>query len=792
MKIAESWLRDWVETGLDSQALGRQLTMLGHEVEAIDIQGTDLDGVIVGEVLEVAGHPDADRLSVCKVRASEDEVVDVVCGAPNVVAGMKSALARPGVRLPNGEKLRKAKIRGVESNGMLCSAVELGLGEESDGIIALPADAPVGVDLAHYLELPDAVFDIDLTPNRGDCFSVLGIARDIAALSGAACAPAEVRAVEPVADDWQPVELPAPEACPVFAGRIVRGIDPDARTPLWITERLRRAGLRAIHPVVDVTNYVMLELGQPLHGYDASLIDGPIRPRLAEGGEPLTLLDGREILLEPGTVAITDDSGVIGLAGIMGGLSTAVTGQTRDVFFEAAYWPPAVMAGKARRYGLHTDASLRFERGVDPHGQGRAVERATALLTEIAGGKPGPLKIVDVPGHVPVNPEIELRTSRLRQVLGVAIDDDVVTAILEGLGFAIASNESGWRVSAPSYRFDIEREVDLIEEVARIFGYDNIPESDALAANPLLTATETRIDPDVAVTVLLARDYQEVITYSFVDAADDHALSGIESALVLANPISSEMSVMRSTLWSGMLRAAASNLARQQDRIRLFEIGKSFHGSLESPAEVVRIAGLVCGPVAPEQWGVSALGVDFFDIKRDVDALLMLAGVSVQTRYRPVAHPALQPGQAAEIIRDGQPLGIIGKLHPAHAKRFDIKPGVFLFEIDAERALASRAPEAAAVSRFPAIRRDIAVLVREEIAAQDLVNAVRSAAPDLIRHVRIFDIYQGQSIEAGLKSVAIGLILQETSRTLTDDDADAAQAAAVEKLNQEFAAVLRD
>jgi phenylalanyl-tRNA synthetase beta chain len=792
MKIADSWLREWVDPGLDPDALAHRLTMLGHEVDGVEIQGEGLEGVVVAEVLEVAAHPDADKLSVCKVRASDDEVVDVVCGAPNVVAGMKSALARPGTRLPNGIELSRASIRGVESNGMLCSAAELGLGDESDGIMVLPDDAPVGAELARYLELPDAVFDVDLTPNRGDCFSVLGIARDVATLTGAALAAVDVPAVEPVSEAAHPVELPVPEACPVFAGRVVSGIDPDARTPLWMKERLRRAGLRAIHPVVDVTNYVMLELGQPLHGYDARLIDGPVRPKLSAGGELLTLLDGKEIRLEADTVVITDDSGVIGLAGIMGGLSTAVTDQTQDVFLEAAFWPPAYMAGKARSYGLHTDASLRFERGVDSGGQARALERATGLLIDIAGGEPGPVVVTQAPEHQPANPEINLRSRRLRKLLGVVIGDDAVTTILESLGFYVTETDDGWRVRAPSHRFDIEREVDLIEEVARIYGYDSIPEVTEVAANRLRTVTEQRVDPDTAATLLLGRDYQEAITYSFVDAGDDRALSGTETELVLSNPISSEMSVMRSTLWSGLLRAASANLARQQERVRLFEIGKSFHGSLQAPEEVIRLAGLACGPFSEEQWGAPDRAVDFFDIKGDVEALLALAGLNDEVEYRPVIHPALQPGQAAEIVRDGVTLGLLGKLHPGHARRFDIRPAVYLFELDAERALAASTPLAAEVSRFPAIRRDIAVIVREDVAAKDLVEAVRSASPGVTREVRIFDVYQGPGIEAGLKSVAIGLILQETSRTLTDDDADAAQAAAVKKLHQEFAAVLRD
>ena len=791
MKIAESWLREWVDPELSTEELAHQLTMLGHEVDGVEEQGAGLDGVVVAEVLEVAKHPDADRLSVCQVTNGE-ETLEIVCGAPNVVKGMKTPLGTPGVKLPNGLKLRKSKIRGVVSYGMLCSAVELGLGEESDGIMALPADAPVGEPLAAYLQLPDAVFDLDLTPNRGDCFSVLGIARDVSALTGAPLKPPVVEPVEATIDDELPIELLEPAGCPVFAGRVIRNIDPTARSPLWMVERLRRVGLREIHPVVDVTNYVMMEFGQPLHGYDYGLVKGAIRPRLAKSGEKVTLLDENEVDVRENTLVITDDSGAIGLAGIMGGLSTAVTDATTDVYFEAAFWPPAYMAGRARQYGMHTDASMRFERGVDPEGQGRAVERATELLLEISGGEAGPLVVTTADEHRPQPKTIYLRRSRLSLLLGADIDDGVVTGILERLDLSATADEDGWTVVAPSHRFDISIEADLIEEVARIHGYDSIPETTEIAQNALVTVTESSIDLDAVSATLIARDYQEVITYSFVDSEADAAISGSESELVLSNPISSEMSVMRSSLWPGMLEAAANNTARQQGRVRLFEVGKSFHGTLESPHEVQRIAALITGDVAPEQWGSSSQNVDFFDIKSDLEALLRLAGENAEVSFHATEHPALQPGQAAEVVRNDEVIGVVGKLHPTQAKRFELKRDVFLFELDADKALASSAPAAEAVSKFPAIRRDLAIVVNEKVSADDLVRAVSSAAPALIRDVRLFDIYQGPGIEAGLKSVSIGLILQETSRTLTDDDADAAQAAAVQKLQQEFAAQLRD
>ena len=548
MKFAESWLREWVDPKLDTEALGHKLTMAGHEVNSIESQGEGLSGVVIAEVLEVTKHPNADRLSVCQVSTGEGKPVEVVCGAPNVVAGMKSPLASPGTRLPDGTKLRRTKIRGVESNGMLCSAIELGLGDEADGIIALPEDAPTGVELSEYLALPDYIYDLDLTPNRGDCFSVVGIARDVAAITSTQPSPPDLAQVTATIEDIHPVEVKDPSACPRFAGRVIRNIEAGAASPIWMTERLRRSGLRAIHPVVDVTNYVMLELGQPLHAYDLSLLKGAIRPRFAKKGEKVTLLDEKELDLRPDTLLITDDSGPIGLAGIMGGLSTAVSEATTDVYFEAAFWPPSVIAGRARTYGLHTDASLRFERGVDPAGQARAVERATELLVEISGGEVGPLMDLMDDEHLPSLPSISLRKSRLKRVLGTEIADEKVVEILKNLGLDVDANADGWTIIPPSFRFDLTIEDDIVEEVARIYGYDLIPETTAMAELPLRPVTESRIDMELVAASLVARDFQEVITYSFIDAQSNRRLTGENSKLVLSNRISTEMSVMRASL----------------------------------------------------------------------------------------------------------------------------------------------------------------------------------------------------------------------------------------------------
>ena len=689
-------------------------------------------------------------------------------------------------------QLRRAKIRGVESNGMLCSAAELDLGDDADGIMELPDDAPTGGSLAGVLDLPDHSFDLDLTPNRGDCFSVLGIARDVAALADLPMKDPGVEPVPPTIDDEHPVELVHPQGCPRFAARVVRDIDMSAQSPLWMKERLRRSGLRSIHPVVDVTNYVMMELGQPLHAYDLKCLNGPIRPRLANAGENLKLLDESVVELKPNTLVITDDSGAIGMAGIMGGYSTMVTDDTVDVLFEAAFFTPEIMAGVARQYGMHTDASMRFERGVDPANQARAIERATELLLQISGGSAGPLVDHHVKEFLPEPVSMTLRASRLGRVLGAEIPAERVTSILSGLGLTAEETGDGWRVDVPSYRFDIDVEDALIEEVARIYGYDEIPEITATGDTPLALAPEGHVDLDSVAETLVARDYQEIVTYSFIDEQVNEKATGERSALVLSNPISSEMSVMRGSIWPGLLTAASANLARQQDRVRFFEIGKTFHGTLEDTQEVVRVAGIAAGNALGEQWGSRAQVVDFFDIKSDIEALLQMTGAAGEFSFAPGDHVLLQPGQCAVIHRDDIAVGVVGKLHPNAAKQFDIGKDALLFELDAERCFAARVPVADVISKYPAIRRDIAVLVDENVTAGALTNAASAAAPALVRSVRIFDVYQGRGIEAGLKSVALGLILQETSRTLTDEDADTVMSAVLRKLQQDFGAELRD
>ena len=792
MRFAMSWLKEWVDPAMPAEALGARITMAGLEVDSIETDGTGIDGLLVAEVLEAKKHPDADRLSVCQVSTGNGDAIEVVCGAPNVRAGLKTAFAAPGVTLPNGMTLKQTRIRGVISNGMLCSAAEIGLGTEADGIMELPNDAPVGDSLADYLALPDAIIDVDITPNRGDCFSVLGIARDVAALTEQTLSGPDIECPAASTDTVYPVERPVPEACPRFAHCVVEGIDPSSRSPLWMTERLRKSGLRAIHPVVDVTNYVMLELGQPLHAYDMDRLQGPIRPRFAKEGEEVTLLDESHVTLNTDTVVITDDSGVLGLAGIMGGLSTMVSDATTNVFFEAAFWPQDIMAGRARSYAMHTDASTRFERGVDPSGQSRAIERAVQLLVEIAGGKAGPLVDDCDEALLPQRSAITLTPGRLRQVLGAEIPATTVTGILRGLGLETKELDGAWNVIPPSHRFDIAIEDDLVEEVARIYGYDQIPESTAIAQMPLRPVTETRVDMDRVADSLVARDFHEVITYSFIDDKSDTEISGETSELILSNPISSEMNVMRSSLWPGMLKVAADNVARQQDRVRIFEVGKTYHGTASKPVEILRLGALVLGSRHREQWGDRIQGVDFYDLKADVEAILAMSGDAQEFSFRAADHPALQPGQSAAVHRGDNPVGLIGKLHPNAQKSFGLKRDVFVFELDIARAFEARIPAAIPVSRFPQVRRDVAFVVKESVTGSELVKAVFAAAPEAFRHVKVFDVYRGEGIEAGLKSIALGLILQETSRTLTDEEADAAVAAAVKKIKHDFDAELRE
>ncbi|MGH8371165.1 MAG: phenylalanine--tRNA ligase subunit beta [Gammaproteobacteria bacterium] len=792
MKISLDWLREFVDFKLTAAQLAEHLTLAGLEVSSIEAVHPGFQNVVVAEVRELAPHPDADKLRVCQVDTGSGAASKIVCGAPNVRAGMKVALIKIGGRLPDGSAIKRAKLRGVESEGMLCSARELGLSADASGLLELPADAPVGTALDAYLELDDTVLEVELTPNRGDCLSMQGIARDVSAILDVELASPDDVAVTAMHQSTFPVQVEATEACPRFLGRVIRNIAADAQTPLWMQERLRRAGIRPISPLVDITQYVMLELGQPMHAYDLSRIKGGIVVRWARKGESLVLLDGREITLDPDMLVIADKAGALGLAGIMGGQSSAVQADTRDVFLECAWFMPDAINGRGRRIPLQTDAGYRFERGVDPGGQRRAMERASQLILDICGGEPGPVHEVVSAEQLPQRSQLVLRRARLERLLGMAIPDADVSRILTRLGMNPQPTNEGWRVTAPGYRFDIAIEEDLIEEVGRIYGYDRIPVQHYAVPQAMGGTSETRIAPAHLRQVLVERGYQEAITYSFVAPALQQILSGGVSGLALANPISAELAEMRLSLWPGLITSLQHNINRQQTRIRLFETGMRFIPQLDDIKQENVISGLGMGPRYPEQWGVPSRDFDFVDLKNDVEALVAMGGHTRDVEYLPIEHPALHPGQSAQVQLNGELLGWLGALHPAVARQLDLPAAVYLFELVMEPLLAAEVPHYAPISRYPAIRRDIAVVVAESVSAEALLRVAREAAPELVSQVKMFDIYRGPGIDSGRKSVALGLILQDSSRTLTDEAADAAMAQVTGRLQRELGATIRD
>lgn len=793
MKIPLSWLREWVDVSSDARTLGDRLTMSGFELEGVASAAPAFTGVIVAEILTAERHPQADKLQVCRVAVGAGETVQIVCGAKNARAGLKAPLAIVGAKLPGGLDIKAAKLRGVDSAGMLCSAKELGLAETSEGLLELPTDAPVGTDVREYLLLDDEILELNVTPNRGDALSVIGVAREVAGLVGSGDLKGPFfLAVKSVSTDLVKVELDSPAAAPRFVGRVIRGVDNTRTSPLWLRERLRRAGVRAISPIVDVTNYVLLELGQPMHAYDLAKLCGTVRARAAKPRESLTLLSDVTITLEPDELVIADDEGAVGLAGIMGGARTAVSASTTDVFFEVAFFIPDAIAGRARRHGLQTDASQRFERGVDPQGQERAMERATQLLLEIAGGTPAATQVTERREQLPVAKPVVLRRSRLARVIGVALQDIQVTRAFFALGMQVKEVVDGWEVVPPSYRFDIAIESDLIEEIARMVGYDNIPAAPSRTAQVLQPQPESRPNEVRARDLLVARGYFEAITFAFVDPTLQGRLFPNVPSLALANPIASDLGVMRVSLWPGLLKVALENQRRQQDRVRIFEHGARFIVQGDSTEEIDTISGLVFGDRYPEQWGAARERVDFFDLKADVEALLALAGEPDAYSFRAEALPCLHPGRSARIYRGDHSVGWLGELHPDQTRELGLTYAPYLFELDFSSALSVRAPRFVDVSRFPQVRRDLAVVVDENVALSALRERVRLTASSLLRELRVFDIYQGAGVETGRKSVALGLIFQDNSRTLTDDETDRLMASIVADLGASLNAKIRE
>ncbi|MBA2077858.1 phenylalanine--tRNA ligase subunit beta [Rhodanobacter sp. PCA2] len=791
MKFSENWLRELVDIQADRATLAHALTMAGLEVEELTPLGDGLDGVVVAEIVGAEKHPEADRLQVCKVAAGQGEPLQIVCGAPNARVGIKVPLATVGAKLPGGITIKAAKLRGVESFGMLCSAKELGLDTDASGLLELPSDAPVGQSLATYLGLPDASIELKLTPNRPDCLGLFGLAHDVAALFGSRVKTGEQAAAPVTSAARRGIRLEAGKDAPRYLGRVVEGIDPAARTPLWLAERLRRAGLRPISAVVDITNYVMLELGQPMHAFDNDTLDGDIVVRHARPGETLKLLDGNDATLDEGFVLIADGRKALAAGGVMGGFDSRVTDATRNIFFEAAHFAPAAIMGRARKLGLHTDASHRFERGVDPELPRRALERATELLLAIAGGKAGPVLVAENLADLPQPAPVTLRRARLRRVLGVEVADAEVARIFTALGMRVEPQAEGWRITAPSSRFDIEREEDLIEEVARIFGYDRIPTASPAGALALAAEPEARIGELALREQLAARGYFEAVNLSFVPAELLARWGLAGQGVPLANPLSADLAVMRPLLLPGLVEALRHNRARQQERVRLFEVARVFAAG-DPPVETPSLAIVASGSARAEQWGEPSRALDFFDLKGDLDALLAWGGEPQRWAVHADGLPAwLHPGRGARLSRDGETVGWLGALHPQLAKALDLGPDVHVLELALEPLLARRLPKGQPVARFPSVRRDIAMEVPEDVAWSRIGEVVRDSLGDVLKELRLFDRYSGKGVEAGRKSLAMGLILQDASRTLTDEDADRCVRQAIAALEQACRAKLR-
>jgi len=797
MIFSEQWLREWVDPQMDTQQLIDQLTMAGLEVDACNSVASVFSGVVVGLVENVERHPDADKLSLCRVNDGK-ETHQVVCGAPNVRAGLKAPFALIGAQLHfNDEdkpvKIKKTKLRGIESNGMLCSAAELGMGDSADGLLELAQDAPVGSDIRSYLHLDDCSIELDLTPNRGDCLGLIGLAREVGVISRQAPDYPELPKVETASSDVFPVVITATKECPVYLGRVLRNIDPGATTPFWMQEKLRRCGLRSIDPVVDVTNFVLLELGQPMHAFDLTKLEGHIEVRLAKEHESLTLLDDREVKLSADTLVIADKDKAVAMAGIMGGLDSAVTDDTQDVFLECAFFAPMAIVGKARSYGMHTDASHRYERGVDYQLQHKAMERATQLLLEIVGGQAGP--VVEATGVLPKPVQVELNFRTVERMLGIKIEDQEIAAILIGLGFELAEETaSGLTVNVPSYRFDVSMEADLIEELARIYGYNNIPKAGGLVSQEFKTSSESQIGLSRYRHQLVALGYQEVVTYSFIDEKLSRTLFPTQDTVSLQNPISADMSVMRTSILPGLLTTLKYNENRQQDRLRLFETGMVFLKDKESGQIIqsVQIAGLVSGTRFPDNFNNNNEISDFYDVKGDVESLLALSREDAAFSFTPANQEGFHNGQCARVERRGEHLGYIGALHPSIQRELGITARVFMFELAVKQLQSTAVPRITELSRFPEVNRDLAIVVDSSVPAANILDLVRQNTGEYLTGLRLFDVYQGDAIEKNKKSIALGLTWQHPSRTLSDEEINITISSCVKALEDRFNANLRN
>ncbi|MFE8071935.1 phenylalanine--tRNA ligase subunit beta [Marinobacteraceae bacterium S3BR75-40.1] len=789
MKFNEQWLRDWVNPEINTQGLVEQITMAGLEVDGVEPVAGRFEGVVIGEVRRVEPHPNADKLRVCEVfdgRSTEQ----VVCGAPNVREGLKVAFARVGAVLPGDFKIKRAKLRGTESAGMLCSEKELGLSEDHEGIMELPDASPVGEYLFDVLGLDDVTVEVDLTPNRADCLSIRGLAREVGVLNKLPVEEPQIDAIEATHSEIVSIDVEAPDACPRYIGRVIRNVDVNAVAPQWMTERLRRCGLRSIDPVVDVTNYVMLELGQPMHAFDLELVKSGIVVRMARKGEKLTLLDGQEVELTPDTLVIADQQKPVAMAGIMGGEDSGVSKKTRDILLESAFFNPRAIAGRARRYGLHTDSSHRFERGVDYKLQRQATERATSLLLEICGGEPGEIVEVASQPDLPEDRIVELREERISQVLGIEINRTEVEEILTRLGLHVDKlTKHGWEVHVPSYRPDIAIEVDLLEEIGRIFGYNNLPVTEPQGDLGLRSVHEDKRPVSRVRDHLVSLDYQEAITYSFVDSKSQRQVDPEHEGIGLANPISSDMDVMRTSLWPGLLQTVEYNQKRQQDRIRLFETGLRFIKEGEEIRQEPMLAGVVTGSRRPENWLGGAESVDFYEVKGDLESLFQLLGITVD--FVAGRHPGLHPGQCARLEKDGETVGWLGAVHPQLQKNLDLNGAIYMFELCLNPILKGYVPNFKEFSKYPEVRRDLAIIVDNEVSWAEIEKTVQLEAGDYLTGLRVFDVYQGENIGKGRKSLALSLFWQHPERTLNDEEIQAVFDQVVARLRDALGATLR-
>ena len=796
MKFSENWVREWVSPSISTEQLCDQITMLGLEVDGVEKVAGDFTGVVVGEVVECAQHPDADKLRVTKVNVGGDRLLDIVCGAPNCRQGLKVACATEGAVLPGDFKIKKTKLRGQPSEGMLCSFSELGIDVDADGIIELPLDAPVGTNLREYLDLDDKAIEISLTPNRADCLSIAGVAREVGVVNKQVVNQPHFDAVPATISDKVQIELKAPEACPRYLLRVVKNVNVKAQSPIWLQEKLRRCGIRSIDPIVDITNYVLLELGQPMHAFDVSKVSQPVQVRLANNGEELVLLDGTTAKLQSNTLVIADQTGPLAMAGIFGGQASGVDAETtKDVILEAAFFAPLAIAGRARQYGLHTDSSHRFERGVDFTLQRHAMERATALLLNICGGEAGEICEVVSEQYLPKVNEVTLRREKLDGLLGHHIETETVTEIFERLGFAVKYANDVWTVTSASWRFDIEIEEDLIEEVARIYGYNSIPNNAPLAHLRMREHKEADLELSRIKTALVDADYQEAITYSFVDPKVQTLLHSEIEALVLPNPISVEMSAMRVSLLSGLLGAVLYNQNRQQNRVRLFETGLRFVPDANAEFGVRQefvLAGVITGTAKSECWTGKAETVDFFDLKGDLESILSLTEVGNRVKFVAKAYSALHPGQSAAIELDGKEIGFIGTIHPLIAQKLGLNGKAVVFEILWDAIANRRVVQAKEISKFPANRRDLALVVADNVPAGDIIEACKKAGGEKLTQVNLFDVYQGIGVASGHKSLAISLTIQDNEKTLEDDEINAVISAVLNEVKQRFNAELRD